>query len=52
LFDYAPVARQNLAAGAMSVSDMCQAIVELSDNTCANLLLGMPFLRPALPAPC
>ncbi|MFT4121463.1 class A beta-lactamase [Bradyrhizobium sp.] len=40
LLDYAPVARQNLAAGAMSVADMCQAIVELSDNTCANLLLA------------
>ena len=40
LLDYAPVAKQNLAAGAMSVSDMCKAIVELSDNTCANLLLA------------
>jgi beta-lactamase class A len=40
LLDYAPVARQNLAAGAMSVAEMCKAIVELSDNTCANLLLA------------
>ncbi|BBO09454.1 MULTISPECIES: class A beta-lactamase [Bradyrhizobium] len=40
LLDYAPAAKQNLAAGAMSVSDMCKAIVELSDNTCANLLLA------------
>jgi len=40
LLDYAPVAKQNLAAGAMSVSDMCKAIVELSDNTCANMLLA------------
>ena len=24
----------------MSVSDMCKAMVELSDNTCANLLLA------------
>ena len=40
LLDYAPVAKQNLAAGAMSVTDMCKAIVELSDNTCANLLLA------------
>ena len=40
VLDYAPVAKQNLAAGAMSVSDMCKAIVELSDNTCANLLLA------------
>jgi beta-lactamase class A len=40
LLDYAPVAKQNLAHGAMSVADMCKAIVELSDNTCANLLLA------------
>lgn len=40
LLDYAPVAKQNLAAGAMSVTDMCKAVVELSDNTCANLLLA------------
>lgn len=40
LLDYAPVARQNLAAGEMSVAEMCKAIVELSDNTCANLLLA------------
>jgi beta-lactamase class A len=40
LLEYAPVARQNLAKGAMSVADMCAAIVELSDNACANLLLA------------
>ena len=40
LLEYAPVAKQNLAAGTMSVADMCKAIVELSDNTCANLLLA------------
>src|SRR5262245_17218238 len=40
LLDYAPVAKQNLAAGAMSIADMCKASVELSDNTCANLLLA------------
>lgn len=40
LLEYAPVARQNLAAGKMSIADMCKAIVELSDNTCANLLLA------------
>jgi beta-lactamase class A len=37
---YAPVARQNLAKGHMSVAEMCEAIVELSDNACANLLLA------------
>ncbi|MCA1411839.1 class A beta-lactamase [Bradyrhizobium sp. NBAIM20] len=40
LLEYAPVARENLAAGKMSVGQMCKAIVELSDNTCANLLLA------------
>jgi len=44
ILDYAPVAKQSLAqgakGGAMSVADMCKAIVELSDNTCANLLLA------------
>jgi beta-lactamase class A len=39
LQDYAPVARRNLAKGAMSVAEMCAAAVEYSDNTCANLLL-------------
>jgi beta-lactamase class A len=37
---YAPVARKNLAKGVMSVVDMCEAAVEYSDNTCANLLLA------------
>ncbi|HEY8052754.1 MAG TPA: class A beta-lactamase [Steroidobacteraceae bacterium] len=40
LLEYAPVARQNLHQGAMSVADMCEAAVELSDNTCANALLA------------
>ena len=40
LQEYAPVARQNLAKGTLAISDMCEAIVELSDNTCANLLLA------------
>jgi beta-lactamase class A len=40
LLEYAPAAKQNLAKGAMSVTDMCEAAVELSDNTCANALLA------------
>jgi beta-lactamase class A len=36
---YAPVAKANLAKGQLSVAQMCQASVEDSDNTCANLLL-------------
>jgi beta-lactamase class A len=37
---YAPVAKQNLSTGHMSVGEMCKAVVELSDNACANLLLA------------
>jgi beta-lactamase class A len=37
---YAPVAKANLARGAMSVAEMCGAAVSYSDNTCANLLLA------------
>jgi beta-lactamase class A len=40
LQSYAPVARDHLGEGALSVQAMCQAAVELSDNTCANLLLA------------
>jgi len=40
LMEWAPVAKQNIEKGAMSVADMCEAAVELSDNTCANVLLA------------
>jgi beta-lactamase class A len=40
LLGYAPMAKEKLSAGAMSIADMCGAAVELSDNTCANLLLA------------
>jgi beta-lactamase class A len=42
LLDYAPVAKakDNLARGALSIETMCKGAVELSDNTCANLLLS------------
>lgn len=40
LIDHAPVARQNLARGALSIGEMCRGAVEVSDNTCANLLLA------------
>ena len=40
LLEYAPTARESLGKGAMSVADMCKGAVELSDNTCANLLLA------------
>ena len=40
LLDYAPVAKANLAKGGLSVGALCEGAVELSDNTCANLLLA------------
>jgi beta-lactamase class A len=39
LLDHAPAARANLARGWMTVEEMCEAIVVVSDNTCANFLL-------------
>jgi beta-lactamase class A len=36
---YAPVAKTHLATGGMTVSNLCAAMVEWSDNTAANLLL-------------
>jgi beta-lactamase class A len=40
LVEYSPVAQHNLAKGGMSIAAMCQAAVEVSDNTCANQLLA------------
>ena len=39
LQEYAPVAKANLAKGGMTLETICAAAVELSDNTCANLIL-------------
>ena len=50
LLEYAPTARENLSKGALSVADLCRAAVELSDNTCANLLLARIGGPPALTA--
>jgi beta-lactamase class A len=36
---YSPAAEANLAKGALSVKNMCEAAVELSDGACTNLLL-------------
>ncbi len=47
---YAPVARENLAKGSLSVREMCRAAVEQSDNTCASLLLSRIGGPPALTA--
>lgn len=40
LLEYAPVTRENIAAGELSVRELSEAIVTLSDNTAANLLLA------------
>lgn len=40
LLDYAPVAREHVARGEMTIEQMCAGAVVLSDNTCANLLLN------------
>ncbi len=37
---YAPVTRQHVGAEGLSVAGLCEAMVTLSDNTAANLLLG------------
>ncbi len=39
LVPYAPVIEANLARGRLSVAQLCAAIVEVSDNVAANLLL-------------
>lgn len=39
LLEHAPVARAHVKAGALSLGDLCQAAIELSDNTAANLIL-------------
>ncbi|MDX1757734.1 MAG: class A beta-lactamase [Marinobacter sp.] len=36
---YAPITRQHLAAGEMTVAELCDAAIRYSDNTAANLLL-------------
>lgn len=40
LLDYAPVTRAHVQEGALSVEVLCQAAIEVSDNTAANLLLA------------
>ena len=41
LLDYAPSTKQHVDAGFMTVGALCAACVEFSDNTAANLLLGL-----------
>ena len=40
LLEYAPITRDNVHAGFLSVQALCAAAVEYSDNTAANLLLS------------
>jgi beta-lactamase class A len=40
ILDYAPVAKTNLAKGQLTIAELCRGAVELSDNSCANLLLA------------
>ena len=41
LLGYAPIARQNVDAGFMTVAALCAAAIEWSDNTAENLLLKL-----------
>lgn len=40
LLEYAPVTREHVREGSMTVRALCAAAIEYSDNTAANLLLG------------
>jgi beta-lactamase class A len=48
LLNYAPITRAHLAAGGMTVSALCAAAIEYSDNTAANLLFASIGGPPAL----
>lgn len=50
LLEYAPTTRANVARGWMTVGALCEAAVELSDNTAANLLLASLGGPPAVTA--
>ena len=39
LLDYAPITKQHVGSPGMTVSELCEAAITLSDNTAANLLL-------------
>lgn len=40
LLEYAPVTKEHLRNGSMTVQALCEAAIEYSDNTAANLLLA------------
>lgn len=39
LLEYAPVAKEQISRGGMTVNDLCAAAIEYGDNTAANLIL-------------
>lgn len=39
LLEHAPVARANVARGSLTIAELCEAAIEVSDNTAANLLV-------------
>src|SRR5207237_7179076 len=39
ILEYAPVTKQHLSEGGMTLKALCQAAIEQSDNTAANLIL-------------
>lgn len=41
VLEFSPISQAHLNEGSLVVEDMCAAIVELSDNTAANLLLAL-----------
>jgi beta-lactamase class A len=48
ILDYAPVVKKNKKRGRMSMGELAQAAVEVSDNSAANLLLPMLGGPPGL----
>jgi len=41
LLDYAPITKAHVADGGMTLADLCAAAIDWSDNTAANLILGV-----------
>ncbi len=50
LLDYAPVSRAHVREGGLPLGVLCQAAIELSDNTAANLILRQIGGPPAVTA--
>lgn len=50
LLEYAPVTREHVEEGSMTVAGLCRAAVTVSDNTAANLLLELVGGPPELTA--